>query len=213
MIRTDVEWLEWRRTGIGGSDAAAILGENPWKSNEDVWEEKVLGREFKINCMEAVEYGKAAERPLIELFKLDYPQYEVEHGEYMTAQHPDHPFLIATLDGKLIDKQTGEKGVLEVKTANILSSMSREKWKDQIPNNYYIQVLHYMMVTGFTFAILKAQLKSDFGDGEIALQTKHYRINRREVEADIAYLGAELVKFWIDFVVPKKRPGRILPRI
>ena len=34
------EWLAFRNTGIGGSDAAAVLGENPWKTNVELWEEK-----------------------------------------------------------------------------------------------------------------------------------------------------------------------------
>ena len=51
----------------------------------------------------------------------------------------------ASLDGELVD-QDGRKGILEIKTTNILQSMQYEKWKDRIPDNYYIQVLHYLLL-------------------------------------------------------------------
>ena len=34
------EWLQHRRKGLGGSDAAAVAGLNPWKSPFAVWMEK-----------------------------------------------------------------------------------------------------------------------------------------------------------------------------
>ena len=35
------EWLEERRKGIGGSDAAAVAGLNPWRSAAAVYLDKV----------------------------------------------------------------------------------------------------------------------------------------------------------------------------
>ena len=48
--------------------------------------------------------------------------------------------------------------------------MHREKWNDRIPDNYYIQCLHYLLATGWDFAILKAQLKTVYSD-EVRLNT------------------------------------------
>ena len=120
------------------------------------------------------------------------------------------PFAHASLDGWLVD-QDGRKGILEIKTTNILQSMQKEKWKDRLPDNYYIQILHYLMVTEFDFAILKAQLKSEF-NGEIYLQTKHYYIDRAEVEEDIKFLESSERRFW-EYVQERKEPGLILPNI
>ena len=89
--------------------------------------------------------------------------------------------------------------------------MQKEKWKDRIPDNYFIQVLHYLMVTEFDFVVLKAQLKSEFG-GQIYLQTKHYFIERSEVMGDIEYLEEEEAKFW-KCVEDKRMPDLILPDI
>ena len=182
------EWLEERKKGIGGSDAATILGLNPYKTTIELWEEKTGRRQAEdISDKPYVQYGTKAEDHLRELFKLDFPQYEVTHEENAIIKHPTHPFLFASLDGQLVNKETGELGILEIKTTNILQSMQKEKWKEKIPNNYYCQVLHYLNVTGYSFAILKAQLKYDYS-GEIRLETKHYMISRKDVEEDIKLL-------------------------
>jgi predicted phage-related endonuclease len=116
----------------------------------------------------------------------------------------------ASLDGELIDRE-GRRGILEIKTTNILQSMQREKWKDQIPDNYYIQVLHYLLVTEYEFVVLKAQLKSEW-KGEIRIQARHYFIEREDVLDDIAYLQKEEEKFWRS-IEKKRRPGLLLPSI
>ena len=87
----------------------------------------------------------------------------------------------------------------------------REKWKDRIPDNYFCQVLFYMAVVEADFAVLKAQLKTDFG-GDIQLVTKHYHIERSEVREDIDYLMQKGAEFW-EYVKSDVRPPLILPEI
>lgn len=172
-------------------------------------EEKKL-KIFQINL--TLSIGHQAEEYLRDLFKLDFPKYEVKHEEYLIIKHPKYPFLFASLDGQLIDKETGEMGVLEIKTTNILQSMQKEKWKEKIPDNYFCQVLHYLNVTGYSFAILKAQLKYDYS-GDIRLETKHYFIDRNEYEADIKYLEKQEIEFWKNYVEKDIRPPLELPQI
>ena len=116
----------------------------------------------------------------------------------------------ASLDGELVD-QGGRKGILEIKTTEILQSMQKEKWNDRIPDNYFCQVLHYLAVTGYEFAVLKAQLKSEWG-GELRITTKHYFIERKDVEEDIKYLVDAEKWFW-NCVQSGRRPDLILPAI
>ena len=68
-----------------------------------------------------------------------------------------------------------------------------------------------MAVCETDFCILKAQLKTEF-DGVPYLQTKHFFIERADVEEDIQYLAAEEKKFWTQ-VQERKRPALILPEI
>lgn len=205
------EWLK-HRTLIGGSDAACIVGMNPWKTNVQLWEEKIgKAKAPDISDKDFVKYGVAAEPLLRNMFALDFPEYEVEYFGDNMILNDDFPFGAASLDGELTEKATGRKGILEIKTTNILQSMQKEKWNNRIPDNYYIQVLHYLMITGYSFAILKAQLKSEF-NGDIYLQTKHYKIERSEVEADIEFLQSSERNFW-QAVQERKRPALILPEI
>lgn len=202
-----------KKKGIGGSDAAVILGLNPYKNNIRLWEEKTGKVQAEdISDKPYVKYGTQAEDLLRELFKLDFPQYEVSHDENTIIKHPKYPFLFASLDGQLVDKETGELGILEIKTTNILQSMQKEKWKEKIPDNYFCQVLHYLNVTGYSFAILKAQLKYDF-DGDIKLETRHYKINRCDFEEDIKELEKAEVEFWTKYVEKDIQPPLELPNL
>ena len=207
------EWLRARSKRIGGSDASAIVGMNPYKTNIELWEEKTGRREpADISNDEFVKYGHDAENHLRELFALDYPQYKVLYEDDNIWLNDKYPFAHASLDGWLVDED-GRKGVLEIKTTNILQSMQKEKWKDKVPDNYYIQVLHYLMVTEFEFAILKAQLKYEHNNGDVFLTTKHYKVERAEVEEDIKYLEDAERKFHNDYIINNRQPNLVLPTI
>ena len=76
------EWLKARSYGIGGSDAAAVIGKSPYKSNVELFDEKT-GRKTAedISDKPYVRYGNGAEPLIRKLFALDYPEYEVEYHE------------------------------------------------------------------------------------------------------------------------------------
>ena len=206
------EWLETRSHYIGGSDASAVIGLSPYKTNLELWQEKTgLVQPEDISGKPYVQYGTQAEMHLRGLFRLDFPEYQVEYIENNLWLNDKFPFAHASLDGWLTD-QDGRKGILEIKTTNILQSMQKEKWDHKIPDNYYVQILHYLMVTEFEFAVLKAQLKYEFQGGEIMLQTKHYKIERSEVQEDIAYLMQKEADFW-KCVKSKRKPALLLPEI
>lgn len=211
QLKDRAEWLEARKNRIGGSDAACIVGMNPYRSNVELWEIKTGQVEAEdISDKPYVKYGSEAEQHLRELFKLDFPQYKVSYVEDNMWLNDKYPFAHASLDGWLEDEQ-GRKGILEIKTTNILQSMQKEKWKNRIPDNYYIQVLHYLMVTEFDFAILKAQLKYDY-DGDIMLTTKHYKIERDEVQEDIEFLEKAERRFF-ECIKEDRQPNLVLPVI
>lgn len=212
VLKDREEWLQNRFKGIGGSEASAIVGMNPYMSNIDLWNIKT-GQVVPEDISEKpyVLYGTKAEEHIRALFALDYPQYQVEYVDNNSYYNDKFPFALASLDGVLIEKETGRKGILEIKTTNILQSMQKEKWNQRIPDNYFVQVLHYLMVTEYDFVVLVAQLKSEF-NGEIYKQTKHYKIERADVEDDIQYLANEELKFWKK-VQERKLPNLILPEI
>ena len=204
-------WLEARSKAIGGSDASALVDLNPWKDNNTLWKELSGKIERKdISDKPQVKYGIEAEEYLRELFSLDYPQYEVQYKDNVTLKSKLHEFMGYSPDGLLIEKDTGRKGILEIKTTNILQSMQYEKWDNKIPDNYYIQILHGLLVTGFDFVILKAQLKSEWktekGTTEIRLTTRHYTINREEVQEDLDWLLQKEKEVWNKYYVNNIEP-------
>lgn len=212
ILKDRSDWLQHRSGRIGGSEASAIVGLNPYQTNVDLWELKTGRIEpFDISDKPYVKYGTEAEQFQRELFKLDYPQYKVGYEENNMFLNDDLPFAHASLDGWLRD-QDGRLGVWECKTTNILQRSQKEKWSDKIPDNYYIQCLHYLMVTGFDFVKLRAQLKWE-GSGEVYCQIRHYHIERSEVEEDIAYLLEAEKDFFYENIIRDKRPNLILPGI
>lgn len=206
MSRDD--WLKHRR-GIGGSDAAAVLGLSPWKSNVQLWEEKTGRRKPPdISNSPVVKYGTEAEKYLRELFALDFPEYEVGYTENNAVFNDALPFAHASLDGWLTEGESGRRGILEIKTTNITSGQLADRWRDQVPQHYYIQLLHYLLITGWDFAILKAQMKFG-GAEEMRLETRHYHFERSECEEDIRILEEAERKFW-SYVEADKEPPLIL---
>lgn len=211
------DWLHARSGRIGGSDAAAILGCNPWMTNVELWKYKTgKAKQKDISDKEVVKYGNNAEPLLRRLFALDFPQYEVLYEENNIFFNDKIPWAHASLDGWLVDKETGRKGILEIKTSTISGATSSLKWKDRngndvVPQNYYIQVLHYLMVTSFDFVILKAQLKYDF-NGDVMLNTRHYKIEREDVLEDIEYL-IKAEKEFSEYIKNVIKPPLVLPTI
>lgn len=215
IYETQEKWLESRK-GIGGSECSAVVGLNPYMTNAELWELKKGIREpADISDKPYVQYGHNAEPLLVQLFALDYPDYEVIYNDNYRVNYNDkYPFIACTRDCDLIEKESGRKGALEIKTTEILSSMHKEKWNDQVPQNYYCQILQYFITDDeIEFVWLKAQLKSNFGNGQVRLTTKHYYFTREQCQEDIEWLLENEVKFWNDYVVKNVRPSLVLPNI
>lgn len=200
------EWLKARTSYIGGSDASCIMGENPWKSNADLWREKIgIKAPDDLSNNELVNYGAAAEEFQRELFKLDYPNYKVEYGENNMWLNTTFPFAHASLDGWITD-ENGRKGIFECKTATLQNAAQRKKWEaDHFPEYYYWQVLHYLMVTEADFVILRAQLKLNRPDEDMYAWIKHYRIEREAEEYNIYRLMCAERDF-ADHIMTKTEP-------
>ena len=207
------KWLESRKRGIGASDAACILGLNPWKSNVDLWLEKTGRVQPKnIDDNSAVKYGKEAEQYLRMLFALDFPQYLIDYDEFgMLSNNPNVPFAFATLDGVLTDINTKKHGILEIKTTEIKRSAQWNEWDGRVPQHYYVQVVHQLMSTGFEFSWLKAQIKW-YKNGELNVTTRHYPFTRKDLTDDIVLLERKECEFW-ECVESGRQPHLILPEI
>lgn len=136
-------WLKERQTGIGGSDAAAVLGLSKWKTPLDIYLEK-RGETGNQPDSEPMLWGRALE-PVIRQQYADRTGRVVRIHEGI-LRHPQHDFMLANLDGV-----TDDGRLLEIKTAR-----SGQDWgepgTDEVPQAYLLQVQHYMAVTGLVVA-------------------------------------------------------------
>lgn len=210
------EWLTYRVRGIGASESSSILGYNPYKTSIELYQDKITKRtleELEYAPTKAQEYGILAEDPLRELFKLTYKdKYVVYYKENVILQSATHPFMLYSPDGLILEIETGKLGIYEGKTAGILNNILRESWKGQIPNNYFIQLLHGIFVTGFEFAVLNVELRYEYTDKDtkektITYERRDYRVDRENYEEDIAYLVENVKDFWENNVLKQVQPA------
>lgn len=208
------EWYELRKTHIGASEAGAIMGLSKFMTNVDLWELKTGFKEPKdLSDNEIVQYGINAEEHLAKLFELDFPQYEFINTKDIVLVSEEHPFIMASPDGLLIDKRTNEKGIFENKTANDKNGTTKKEWGvDHIPNNYYCQLLHtFLCDKSLSFAIIKCQIKYITENGENCYcETLHRKIYRKDCEEDIEILRKAEVEFWKSVTENKRPPFKLI---
>lgn len=146
---TREEWLALRRRGIGGSDASIICGINKYKSVIELWMDKT-GQTVEDEDSEAAYWGRTIE-PIIREEFSKRSGFTVRTVPYM-LQHGKYKFMLANVDGEVDDPQYGAC-IFEAKTATIFKSA---EWDVEIPEEYYLQVQHYMAVTGYKGAYIAA---------------------------------------------------------
>ena len=138
---TREEWLQLRKQGIGGSDAGAVCGLNPYTSAMDVFLEKTAEELPEEKDNESMREGRDLEDYVAKRF-CEETGFKVRRS-YATYTNEKYPFMIADVDRLLVGKEQGLVG-LECKTA---SPYHAEKWKNgKIPAHYLAQCYHYMAV-------------------------------------------------------------------
>ncbi|MCM1128212.1 MAG: YqaJ viral recombinase family protein, partial [Lachnospiraceae bacterium] len=123
-------WLRMRKKGIGGSDAGAVCGLNPYISPMKVYQDKTSEEITDIDN-EPMRQGRDLEEYVAKRF-MEETGLKVRRSNKM-YQSREHPFMLADVDRLVV----GEDAGLECKTA---SAYSADKWKDgEIPAHYLIQ--------------------------------------------------------------------------
>lgn len=133
-------WLQYRKKGIGGSDAGSICGLNPYSTAISVFQDKTQPQVEEKADNEAMRQGRDLEEYVARRFTEETGK-KVRRANAIFF-HEEHPFMLANVDRLIV----GENAGLECKTA---SAYSADKWKDgHITESYEIQCHHYMAVTG-----------------------------------------------------------------
>jgi putative phage-type endonuclease len=136
---------------IGGSDAAAACGIDPFRSRVMLWAEKT-GR-FERAPTEAMEWGTRLQPILFEALREQGYDVTAGHDEFTDSERP---WLIGHTDGFECEPvalhDTQYKAVVEVKTAN---GWAAHDWRDgEAPARYVVQCQHYLHLTGLDRALL-----------------------------------------------------------
>ncbi len=136
------EWLDWRKKGIGGSDVSVVCGINQYQSPVELWMEKT-------NQLPHQEAGEAAYWGT-QLEALVRSEFTKRTGIEITPvkqllQSEEYPFMLANLDG-ICEHPIYGSCIFEAKTASAYKSGD---WNDKIPDEYMLQIQHYMAVTGY----------------------------------------------------------------
>ncbi len=175
------KWLELRRAGIGGSDAAAIVGMSPWRSAFAVYQDKV-GLGIPIETTERMQIGKDLEDYVCQLYTRHTGIKLRKRNAIL--QHDEHDFIIGNIDREVVGAKEGFE-------AKVTSNYASNLWIDgKVPLMYEVQCHHYMLVTGWEAWTIGALIGNE-------------RFVYRRIERDpdiIDWLLAEETKFWKEHV-------------
>lgn len=192
-------WLEYRRRGIGGSDAAAILGVSPFATARDLYYDKLklVSYEDPEDNWVQKRIGHLLEDLVAEIFhvRTGYPIFQVKKMFY----HPVCTFMLADVD-YFVSLPNGETAILEIKTTNY--NATDHWWADgqeTVPVNYEIQGRHYMAVMNLNHVFYCCL----YGNSEQETIIRHIERDRDYEEELIALEG----DFWNNHVLAKQPPA------
>lgn len=191
------QWLEYRRKGIGGSDAAAVLGISPFRTGRDLYYDKlnIVTADDAENWVQ-LEVGTLLE-PLVAKIFAHKTGYKIYRRPFM-FRHPQYPWMLADLD-YMVELSDGTSAILEIKTTNY---NAKDNWwyngEEIVPIYYESQGRHYMAVMN----IDRVYFCCLYGNSE------DEAIIRR-IDRDMAY-EEELIAlerdFWENHVLTKTPP-------
>ena len=191
------QWLEYRRKGIGGSDAAAVLGISPFRTGRDLYYDKlnIVTADDAENWVQ-LEVGTLLE-PLVAKIFAHKTGYKIYRRPFM-FRHPQYPWMLADLD-YMVELPDGTTAILEIKTTNY---NAKDNWwyngEEIVPIYYESQGRHYMAVMN----IDRVYFCCLYGNSE------DEAIIRR-IDRDMAY-EEELIAlerdFWENHVLTKTPP-------
>ncbi len=131
-------WLDLRRTGIGGSDAPAILGLVGWASPASVQADKWNLLE-EPDQAEHLKWGQRLEGVILEAFAEEIGHPVDRYG--LLIRSTEHPFMLCTPDG--VFTKDGTRYYVQAK-----NTMMASAWEEDVPDHVKVQVQHEMAVTG-----------------------------------------------------------------
>lgn len=174
---TREQWLEYRRSGIGGSDASTIVGLNPYNSPYSLFCDK-MGALPEKEDTESMRQGRDLEQYVAERW-MERTGKRVKRNNTMWRS-TRWPWMLADIDREVI----GENAGLECKTTSVYNR--HDFAGGEVPLTYYVQCQHYMAVMGFDRMYLAV----------LVLNRGFYNFVIERDEEEIETLAAAEKSFW-----------------
>lgn len=177
------KWLKWRQDGIGSSDAAAIMGFSPYKTEQQIFEDKVADVIEETNSFimqKGNELEPIARSQFAARFNMEHDADETFDAKLCVMT--ELPFMRASLDGSSKDGKT----IIECKYQG--KQNHADVGQGKVVKHYWIQIQHQLLVSGAERAFLVS-----INDG------KSKNIFYHEIRPDENYLKqhiARLTDFW-----------------
>lgn len=193
------EWLEVRKSGIGSSEVATIVGLNPWETPYQLWRRKVgLDEPKQENAAmrnghhleDAVSrmWNDATGREIIKRSAIDWIIRDNDRPYLQVS--PDRTYWLSD-DSRANDN----KGILEIKTTRMKVD------PEDLPKYWFAQVQYQLGVAGYaqgSLAWLSAGQGFDFGYQDLKLVPDFYE-----------WLIDSVSRFWQDNIVGKQEPSAV----
>ncbi len=222
LVGLSDEQIAQRRKRIGSSDAAAICGEDQYRTAADVYLEKVGDLEpSRAELASPADLGNRFQDELIRLLEAS-TGYAVSRGIYV-----DGDPLAANLDGYVgvLDRPHSLPGfhvehgtyaaqdgkgrdeaiVVEAKTTGLEGWGDVDGGAEAVPPQVLVQTHFQMALTGARVALVPVLF------GRFGLKFALYRVER-----DVGLVSAVIGKchaFWNDHVCPRVPPPDSVPRV
>ncbi len=177
------EWLDARKTHIGGSDVAQILGQSPYGGPLSVYNAKVLGESQSDS--DWLKFGRSVEGAIADMYATKTGRKVEDCGATSFCYHPEYDWLAATLDRIVHSRHEAvEPAPLELKHVSTFEKPA--DWAESPPLHYQIQLQTQIACYG-----------SDWGS--LAGMFPGYQLAYKDIDRDDGFLNAAmpvLKEFW-----------------
>jgi putative phage-type endonuclease len=215
--RTEREWLAVRRTALGASEAAAVLGVSPYKGPMSLFAEKLELGEPEART-EAQEWGLVMEPKMAERYVRDTGHVLRDPGRYTLRRSGAVPWMVATLDREIV--QADGQSVPAVLEMKLRSYVKPGAWEDEPPVDVLVQVQHQLAVTGWAWAAVTVLI--GYHTFRRFVVPRHEAFIAKLIPAEAAFMerlrtktpppadGTEATRAVLRALYPRETPGLVV---
>jgi putative phage-type endonuclease len=195
--RDRAEWLEHRKSGIGSSEVASILGLNPFETPYQLWRRK-MGIDAPPEETFAMKAGHYLEDAVSRFWADDTGREVIKSsaGDWLFVNSekdfmrvsPDRTFWLPDMP-----RNNENKGILECKTTQKTID------PDDLPKHWFCQVQYQLGVSGFA-------------QGSLAWLSAGREFGYKDIEFVPDFFGwmtEEVEKFWTDNILNGQEPAAV----